>query len=466
MVENNLKAPETGSRFTQPVFLIGFFRSGTSLLHAVLNQHPQIALMYECNVWDFPEFLSEKRFRHNWLERLEFLNQALSRHRLIFGGSQRGLENVRTPEQLYRTFTENKGPAFWGEKAPVYCTRLRKLFRRYPDGSFIMIRRDPLEIYRSIMRAGREARFFRRPGILSRFIFNQEQMIRQAARISRAGGRVYCVSYDDLIDKTKATCQDICCFLGIEFDEKMLDLTNADFSAVFPVSARHHEHLRRGVIGRQQFSEEILPAPVAGKLQRFRNRWNRLHSEWDGAPAGKNGEVEPSQLERLYYHGTGSFLQVMDSGRRALIEFLPLPWLRTYRLLKENLLLRHAEKRLSLRELLSTHGITLLTSYAILASVVGVDYSTGPDVTMAPFYMMPSAILTLIVGRRWGIFAAAVAVICWSAIQSVQLKGSLELGIVTWNSIMRFLVFLTVVFLLDRVRSEGKPAGPARKADI
>src|SRR5215471_9424027 len=172
MLEKNQEAADAGTCFSQPVFLIGFFRSGTSLLHAVLNQHPQIALMYECNVWDFPEFLSPKRLRHNSLARLEFLNQALSRHRLIFGGSQRGLENVRTPEQLYRNFTENKGPAFWGEKAPVYCTRLRKLFRRYPDGSFIMIRRDPLEIYRSVIRAGREARFFRRPGTLSRFIFS------------------------------------------------------------------------------------------------------------------------------------------------------------------------------------------------------------------------------------------------------------------------------------------------------
>jgi hypothetical protein len=254
--------------------------------------------------------------------------------------------------------------------------------------------------------------------------------------------------------------------LGIEFDEQMLDLANADYSAVFPVSARHHEHLRRGVIARQQFSGEILSAPVAGRLRRFRSRWYRLHSEWMGLPTGENGEVEPSRVERLYCQGTGLYLHAMDDVRRALLEFLPLPWLRAYRLMKENMQLRRAEKRLSLRELLSTHGITILTSYAILACVVALDYSTGPDVTMAPFYMLPSAILTLIVGRRWGIFAAAIAVTCWSAIQSIQLKGSLELGIVTWNSIMRFLVFLTVVLLLDRVRVEAKSTRPAGKADI
>ena len=466
MVEKIQEARDAKSCFSQPVFVIGFFRSGTSLLHAILNQHPQIALMYECNAWDFPEFLSRPRFGRNWLERLEFLNQALSRHRLIFGGSQRGLENVRTPEQLYRTFAENRGPAFWGEKAPVYCTRLQKLFRRYPGGSFIIIRRDPLEIYRSILRAGREAHFFRRSGTLSRLIFSQEQMIRQAARIRRAEGRVYCLRYDDLIDRTRDTCQGICRFLGIEFDEKMLDLANADFCALYP--GPHHDHLRHGKIERQRFAgglEAIRPV-VERKLRRFGVRWDRLQSDWFERHISLSNEREPSAAECFFHNISGAFLCRLDDGKRVLFEFLPLTWLRTYRLLKGNFLLRRAERRLSLRELLSTHGFTILTSYIILAGVVAVDYSTGPDVTMAPFYMLPSAILALIVGRRWGILAAALAVVFWSAIQSVELKGAFELGIVTWNSIMRFLVFLTVVLLLDRVRGEAKATSPTSKADI
>jgi hypothetical protein len=463
MFEENQEAENVSPRPSQPVFLIGFFRSGTSLLYAILNQHSQVALMYECNVWDFPEVLSQKRFKHNWLERLEFLNQALSRHRLIFGGSPRGLENVRTPEDLYRTFAEGKKPAFWGEKSPVYCTRLRKLSRRYPGCSFIVIWRDPLEIYRSIVRAGREARFFRRPGTLSRFIFGQEQMIRQAADVSRAGGRVYCVSYDELIDKTKDTCHGICQFLGIKYDEKMLDLDSADFSAVFPISAQHHNHLRRGVIERQQFSDEILSAPVVGKLRRFRSRWNRLQSEWADVRGVDDGEVEPSRGERLYHHVTGLFFHTADSGIRVFLEFLPLPWLRGYRLMKESFLLKRAEKRLSLREQFSTQSITILTGYAILAGVAALDFFSGPDLTLAPFYLIPAAFLSLTINRRWGTFAAIVAATLWSSIQSVERAGHVEYGLVLWNSFMRFLVFQIVILLLDRVRAES--ASPD-KSDI
>lgn len=68
---------------TNMVVLVGIFRSGTSLLHTILNQHSQIALMFEANVWDFPNFASSLRMKHDWLKRQEFYTGVLSRHNLI-----------------------------------------------------------------------------------------------------------------------------------------------------------------------------------------------------------------------------------------------------------------------------------------------------------------------------------------------------------------------------------------------
>src|SRR5580693_6062951 len=149
------------SNYPNPVFVVGFFRSGSSLLYSLLNQHPQVALMYECNVWDFPEILSAERFRGNWLERQEFLSRPLSRHRLVLKGSLRGLENVKTPLDLYRTFGESKGATLYGEKSPLYCSRLRHLAQLFPDARFILLWRDPVEIYRSVAQAGQRMQFFR-----------------------------------------------------------------------------------------------------------------------------------------------------------------------------------------------------------------------------------------------------------------------------------------------------------------
>jgi hypothetical protein len=309
------------SQFANPVFVVGIFRSGTSLLYSLLNQHPQMALMYECNVWDFPEMLSPLRFQNGWLERQEFFNQALSRHRLTFGDSLRGLENVRTPEELYRVFGNAKGAKLCGEKSPLYPARLRQLARRYPGSSFILLWRDPVEIYRSMVDAGRKSRFFRRRGMLNRFIFCQEQMIRQAAEFTHAGIRVHHVSYAELVEKTGDVCRSICRFLEIEFDEKMLDLVHADLSAVY--RAPQHDHLRSGIIARRHLSDEGIDPRIIQKLQRFGTRWNRLQNQnkWFNGRNHSATIPEPSLAERLYHKMFGTFLNAMDGVKRAAFEF-------------------------------------------------------------------------------------------------------------------------------------------------
>lgn len=429
-------------------------------MYSLLNQHPQMALMYECDVWGFPESLSRERFKRNWLERQEFVNRALSRHRLIFGGSACGLERVRTPEELYRTFSDGKGASLWGEKSPLYCARLRHLARTYPGCSFILLWRDPVEIYRSVSHAGRKARFFRRSGMLNRLIWHQEQMLRQAARLRRDGLRVHHVTYADLIDNTENVCRGVCQFLGIEFDEKMLDLSSADFSAIY--RAPQHDHLRRGVIERRQHSEEVMDARTVQKLQRYRARWNRLKSEWLGIQNNGAPEPEPSVAERLVHEVAGSWLRAMDAGKRALIEFLPLPWLRTYRLMKKWFLAGRVElpaERLTLSEQFSAHRITILASGAILSTVALLDFYSSPNLTFAPFYFMPPALLTLIISRRWGTFAAAIAAVLWSTLQISAGRLLVEFDVVVWNSAMRFLLFQIMIVLLDRVRVEIASVG-------
>jgi hypothetical protein len=444
--------------------VVGVFRSGTSLLYALLNQHPQMALMYECDAWDFPEVFSKMRFARDWLERQEFLNKVLSRHRLTFGGSLRGLENVHAPEDLYRTFSNGKDQALYGEKSPLYCTRLRQLVRRHPGCAIILIWRDPVEIYRSTLRAARQEPYFRRRGILSRLIYYQEQMVQQAAELERAGARLCHVTYDGLTHETEKTCRNVCQFLGIEFDPGMLNLADADLSAVHP--GPQHDHLRHGKIERQQFAEtrEIIAPPALKRLQRFGARWCRLQSQWFGPQAGTSSTKEPSMGERFFCGMSGAWFCAMDDVKRVLFEFLPLSWLRTYRQTKKWFLSRDAEfsaKPPSLRGQFLANKITILLSYAVLAVVGVFDFISGPDLTLAPLYLIPPAAIALIIGRRWGTITAATAVVTWSVLQGMDRTGFMECGVILWNSVMRFLVFQIVVLLLDRVRVESALVGKA-----
>ncbi|HEY3931484.1 MAG TPA: sulfotransferase [Verrucomicrobiae bacterium] len=445
------------SQLANPIFVVGIFRSGTSLLYSLLNQHPQMALMYECNVWDFPKLLSPLRFQNGWLERQEFLNQALSRHRLIFGDSLRGLENVRTPEELYRVFGDAKGAKLWGEKSPLYPARLRQLARQYPGSSFVLLWRDPVEIYRSVVDAGRKSLFFRRRGMLNRFIFGQEQMILQAAELDRAGIRLHHVRYTELVEKTEDVCRGICRFLEIEFDEKMLDLDHADLSAVY--RAPQHDHLRSGIIARRHLSDKGIDPRIIQKLQRFGTRWNRLQNKWFNSRNHSATVAEPSLAERLYHKMLGNFLNVVDGVKRAAFEFLPLPWLRTYRQAKKWFFdgrVGLPADRLPLREQFAANRITILTSAVILAVIAGIDFFTGPHVTLLPFYIIPSASLALILNRRWGTFAAVLTTLIWAALQTLDNPSMnfAHCGLFLWDTTMRFIVLQTVVVLLDRMRVE------------
>ncbi len=442
------------SNSSDPVFVVGFFRSGTSLLYSLLNQHPQVALMYEWNVWDFPEVLSAERFRGNWLERQEFFSHALARHRLVLKGSLRGLESVKIPLDVYRTFSQGKGAALYGEKSPMYCARLRQLAKHFPNARFILVWRDPVEIYRSVAQAGRRAPFFRRKGWLTKMIFHQEEMTQHAVDLKRAGFRVHNVTYPDLVDKTEEVCRGLCEFLGIEFDGKMLDLRTADFSAVH--LAPHHEHLRRGIIERREFPNEVVDLGIVEKLQRFQTRWIRLRREGFDVNHELSTHPEPTLAERLYCKMTGKLLWTMHNIKRALFEFLPLAWLRTYRELKDWFRagqMATLSTRPSLWREFSENWVTVLVSYAILTNVAVLAYLTPPHVSVAPFYLIPCAVLASVMNRRWGTCAAVITAGTWSLIPSLKQNVAPD-AVVLWNCMMHFVTLEILVLLLSRIRIE------------
>ncbi len=437
-----------------PVFVVGVFRSGTSLLYSLLNQHSQMAFMYECDALNFPKFLSGLRLKGNWLERQEFYNQALSRHRLIYGNSLHGLENVRTPEDLYEVYGQGKDAILWGEKSPFYCSHLERIAKRNPQSSFVLIWRDPVEVYRSVVNLGRTTRFFRRPGMLSRLIVYQEEMIEQAAALEKAGRKVHHVTYAELIDKTSEVCQGVCEFLGVPFDEQMLSLSTADLSAVY--HAAHNDYLRCGVIQRRQLSNEILDPGIIHKLERFRNRWSRLNPGKFVAAKSSSITREPSFFERIRHRVAGDLLCVWDDTKRVLFEFMPLDWLRTYRETSRWFLAAReglAEPKRSWREQIAAHWVTIVVSYLMIA-VVGELDALNPHFSLLPFYAIPCAVLSLMLNWRWGTIAALITAVIGPALLGKVETSFAQFEVLLWNSSMRFLLFEFVVLVLDRVRRE------------
>ncbi len=150
----------------------------------------------------------------------------------------------------------------------------------------------------------------------------------------------------------------------------------------------------------------------------------------------------------------------MENMKRLMFEFLPMTWLRTYRLFK-SWLFSHNQRssRISISEQFRQHGVTIFSSLLLWAAIVGLDIITGPEITVGPLYLIPCATLALVVGRGWASVAAVLNAVVITFLRfgdsraAGHLNFSLEL-VLAWNFFMRFIFFEIFVLLLDRIRAE------------
>ena len=114
------------------------------------------------------------------------------------------------------------------------------------------------------------------------------------------------------------------------------------------------------------------------------------------------------------------------------------------------------KRALPLEAFLSGRPPAYVLAVAVLF-VVGVgaaDSMIGPDVSIAPFYVLPILIATWNLGRAWGFLVAGLAAV---AMQLADVR-SVETNVLvpSWNALVWYAVFLFVVWLLAIIRDHAK----------
>ena len=244
--------PTTPGEPGAPVFLVGFPRSGTTLLDQILDSHPNI------------QTLEEKPIVSILCDNIDRLT----------AGRQGGLEDMK-PDQLARLralyyeyvadFIELKPGNLLVDKFPLNLTRLPYILRIFPDARFILALRHPgdcvLSCFMHLFAPNDAmANFYTLEDTAALYAKVMGLWRRWAELLPLRYHRVY---YEHLVQDLPGEIQPLLDFLGLEWNEGM---------------ARPHEHAaRRGHINTPSHSQVTQPI-----YQRAAGRWRRYKPHMTG----------------------------------------------------------------------------------------------------------------------------------------------------------------------------------------
>ncbi|TWT88690.1 Sulfotransferase domain protein [Pseudobythopirellula maris] len=221
---------------SNPIFIVGCDRSGTTLLRLMLIQHSQVAILRESN---FLSVVRDRRddygrfdtawARHAFIRDLQW-SQATSKtisfdsFELEVDEALAALEAAAPCElpgaiaALYNAHAAKQGKTIWGDKTPAYILEMEWLAEAFPGARFVHIIRDARDTAHSIVKARFQANY-RKAG--------EMWATRVAAGIAAGKKlgpeRYYEMRYEGLLQSTEDELRRMSEWLGIEYESGMLE---------------------------------------------------------------------------------------------------------------------------------------------------------------------------------------------------------------------------------------------------
>jgi hypothetical protein len=230
-----LRAPDgaddaLATQRSEPFFVIGAHRSGTTLLRYMLSSHPRLYLPPESEF--IPAFFSRSPTRP--LNRIESRRILRKIFRLRFVREWRGAppdiddlvpeEETVTParlvDALYTAYANQHGAVRWGDKTPTYCGHIDLLHRIFPRARFIHLIRDGRDVALSVLDTwGRRTHVD--------LVFAAHTWKRRVTEARRSADRLRPelfleLRYEDLVVDPGPQLRRICRFLDEDYHPNML----------------------------------------------------------------------------------------------------------------------------------------------------------------------------------------------------------------------------------------------------
>ena len=220
----------TGPRHP-PFFIVGFQRSGTTLLRLMVDSHPRVSVPLDVvGLWaryatrldaEFGGLATDddlRRLVEALLseERIRLWDVELPARRIVSSVAERSFPAVI--DAFNAAYAAAKGKGRWGGKDPGDMRRIHLLDEWFPEARFVHILRDGRDACLSLV-----AQEFGPDDLLACADAWREE-VWWVRRIGRLLGpeRYHELRYEDLVTDPESVLRPLCDFLALEFDPAML----------------------------------------------------------------------------------------------------------------------------------------------------------------------------------------------------------------------------------------------------
>jgi hypothetical protein len=238
---------------TRPIFVFGCARSGTSLVSRILNRHPNIAVPFECHVFNayapllrLYGDLGERRNRERLVT--DVLASYPFRHWQPRPDPRAVLDEVEGDrladvfDAILETWTHSVGKRRWGEKSPKHIEYWEQLRAAHPDAQVVHVVRDGRDVAVSLLRARFGPKTVFKAAEYWRDYLLEVDHLKRSTRPED----VFEMRYEELVSDPAANVRALCEFLNEPYSDDLLRYYEG--AEPYPTDDRNLENLRRPIL--------------------------------------------------------------------------------------------------------------------------------------------------------------------------------------------------------------------------
>lgn len=206
------------------IFLGGFPSGGTDLLKNILNAHSEVFINGEMPfLYKIPSYFTfslEEVYTSFQIEQiLEWLTENDVWHNLEnkFNKQDFITESVKDGVDkynfFYQLFSDNERKV-WGNKTPQNTENAEKLLKLFPESKLLIVTRDVRDVVLSWKK-----KWGKNPFLVAD---KWNRRMSNACELAIRDDRILIIKFEDLLSETEKITKEICQFIEIEWEERML----------------------------------------------------------------------------------------------------------------------------------------------------------------------------------------------------------------------------------------------------